>query len=113
MERKGNYEYALVSISNKLDEAGITKAEVADKLGVNRKTVYMWLSGQSSMPVYAAVEISGMLGCTMDELVGRDKPMPAGNDLISVIYDNINDEGKKTMEEHAIMCRLNPRFEKR
>ena len=113
MERKGKIEYSLLSISDKLDKAGISRAQVADKLGVNRKTVYMWLTGQSTMPTYAAVEISDMLGCTLDELFGREPVAPVGNDLIAVIYDSLNDDGKRNMEEHAIMCRLNPRFEKR
>ena len=112
MESKIYYTY-LSNIADKMDEAGITKEKVAQRVGVNRKTVYTWLTGKAAMPAYAIVELSDMVGCTIDELIGRyESEQPTGSDLIALIYDSLNDEGKTAMEEYALMCRLNPHYKK-
>ena len=107
-----NIRYWVV-ILDKMKEAELSKADAARTIGVDRKTLDRWLDGSTPMPTYAAVILSDMLNCTLDELTGREVPEePTGSALIAAIYDDLNDDGKNSLEEYALMCRLNPRFRK-
>lgn len=44
-------------------------ADLAEKLGVNRRTIYEWITG-SNIPVGQLVKMSELFGCSIDYLLG-------------------------------------------
>lgn len=49
-----------------------TARDLADAMGVNRATLASWESGKRAMPWGAAIKACDLLGCTLDQLVGRE-----------------------------------------
>lgn len=49
---------------------GFSQSELANKLGVSRTTVTMWESYGQCPRLETAVRVAGVLGCTLDELLG-------------------------------------------
>ena len=48
----------------------MTKAELAEALNVNEKTVYNWQNGITVIPVTKLVEMMRLFGCSADYLLG-------------------------------------------
>lgn len=48
----------------------MTLTSLAETLGVNRKTVYKWMHGQSEIPASAIIKMAGLFNCTTDYLLG-------------------------------------------
>ena len=94
-------------IRRAIRDRGYTASQVADALGVSRQTVSSWLNNRADMPLYRLVELADILGCTTDELLGRTER--SGN-IINMVYDAVNDDGKAAMEQFAEMAWMNPRF---
>lgn len=46
--------------------------QLADALGIARSTLYGWENGDSQILVTDACRICDVLGCTLDQLAGRD-----------------------------------------
>ncbi|MDO4850869.1 MAG: DUF4417 domain-containing protein [Actinomycetota bacterium] len=49
----------------------LTQEDVASKLGVSRQTVGKWESGRATPELEKLIALCDLLGCTLDELVGR------------------------------------------
>jgi DNA-binding XRE family transcriptional regulator len=50
----------------------LTYDELADKLGVSRKTIYTWLE-KGKIPAPKLIKMADMFNCTIDYLLGRTK----------------------------------------
>ena len=59
------------NISGRRRAAGLTQEEVASKLGVSRQTVGKWESGRAIPELEKLIALCDLLGCSLDELVGR------------------------------------------
>ena len=59
------------NISERRRAAGLTQEDVASKLGVSRQTVGKWESGRATPELEKLIALSDLLGCSLDELVGR------------------------------------------
>ena len=59
-------------------EAGYkTAKDLADALGVAGSTITRYEKEPESIPMKAAIRIADMLGCSLDDVVGRDNPATA------------------------------------
>ena len=63
-----NYEIAQ-RIKKLIDEKGYTKAEIARKLRISPTSVYKWLEAESLPDVQHLLDLSEMLGVTIDYIV--------------------------------------------
>ena len=61
------------NISERRRAAGLTQEDVASRLGVSRQTVGKWESGRATPELEKLIALCDLLGCTLDELVGRTK----------------------------------------
>ena len=56
----------------------MSKSELADFLGVSRRTVQNWQNGKTEMPLSKLIALSEHWECTIDYLLGLDDlPTPA------------------------------------
>lgn len=55
-------------VGNYVKAEGITKSELAERLGIGRSALYEKLSGRNPWFLDEAVKLSGLLGITVDEL---------------------------------------------
>lgn len=63
------------------ENIGLTKSQLAKKMGVNQSTVSRWESGKMGITIDNAYELSLILGVSLPQLVGKN---------IDDINDNIN-----------------------
>lgn len=49
---------------------GLTAEEMAEKMGVSRKTVYNWINN-GRIPQSALEKMADLFGCSIDYLLGR------------------------------------------
>ncbi|MDO4851179.1 MAG: helix-turn-helix transcriptional regulator [Actinomycetota bacterium] len=59
------------NISERRRAAGLTQEDVAARLGVSRQTVGKWESGRATPELEKLIALCDLLGCSLDELVGR------------------------------------------
>jgi transcriptional regulator with XRE-family HTH domain len=52
---------------------GITKEEFAAEIGVTKRTVRNWQSGDTELPVSKLLRICNILGCRSDYLLGLEE----------------------------------------
>lgn len=74
--------------------------DFAAKLGVNRHTYRSWETGAAMMSLEQAYKVTEMLGCTLDELVGREPTRSfsdPGQSALNACYENMNEDGKGTL----------------
>lgn len=90
-----------------IEVRGLTSTQVADTLGVARQSVSAWLNDRAVPPLYRLADLADLLGCSTDELLGRETPE---DNFVSRVYRALNDEGRRSLEEQAQMHWMNPRF---
>jgi len=56
------------------ERAGLTKTQVADKLGVHRSTVCKWETGVNKPTADGLLKLADLFHCSVDELYGREPP---------------------------------------
>ena len=52
---------------------GMSKDDFASAIGVNKRTVWNWQSGNTELPVTKLVKICAVLGCRSDYLLGLEE----------------------------------------
>ena len=82
--------------------------QYAEHIGVPQQTYNNYETGFRKLSLELACEICDDLGCTLDELCGRDEYV--GSSYIQRVYESVNDEGKQAIEQYAEMAYMNPRF---
>ena len=55
--------------------AGLTQAELAEKINYSDKSVSKWESGNGVPDVYTLIQISKLYGVTLNDLVGEEAPI--------------------------------------
>ena len=58
------------SIASERKRAGITQAQLAEKIGVDEKTISRWERDDSSIPSRKACEMASIFKCSIDYLFG-------------------------------------------
>lgn len=65
---------AVMRIGELRERAGLTKKQLADKLGVDISTVCKWETGENRPMADGLLQLSNLFGCTIDELFDRNPP---------------------------------------
>lgn len=60
------------------EAAGMTMTDLAGRMGVNVSTVYRWDTGEDIPSAARLPLLADTLGCSIDQLYGRDSPPAAG-----------------------------------
>ena len=55
------------------EDAGMTKTDLAGRLGVTRQAVGNWERGVSYPTAANLLQMAELFGCTVDELLGREE----------------------------------------
>ena len=79
---------------------GYSQDEMAQKLGIKKSRYGTWERGERMMSLEQAYNVTEILGCTLDELVGRDHSRgfaDPGQAALNACYENMNDDGKGTL----------------
>lgn len=79
--------------------------DFAAKIGVNKYTYRSWESGAAMMSLEQACDVADVLGCSLDELAGRDVPQQAFADpaqaALNGYYGSMNGHGREMLVETA------------
>lgn len=79
---------------------GYSQDEMAQKLGIKKSRYGTWERGERMMSLEQAYNVTEILGCTLDELVGRDHSRDfadPGQAALNACYENMNEDGKGTL----------------
>lgn len=68
---------AIMRIGELREKAGLTKKQLADKLGVDISTVCKWETGENRPMADGLLQLSELFGCPIDDIFVRD---PSGRD---------------------------------
>ena len=79
--------------------AGYNQQEMSDLLGVKKRTYGSWEREEVMMSLKQAYNVTEVLGCTLDELVGRQPPKPgsyadANQQRLNNYYESLNEKSK-------------------
>lgn len=64
------------------EKKGMSQEELAEKLGINRTMIIHYEKGRNYPSLERAVQISNILGCTLDELVDTKKYLDEYQDML-------------------------------
>ena len=84
--------------------AGLNQQQMADALDVKVATYRTWETERRNMSLPQAVACADLLGCTLDELAGRDVPRTYADPrqtTINLCFENMNERGRDTLESVA------------
>lgn len=59
----------MIAIRKYREQLGFTQAELAEKCGVVKSAVCMWESGDRKPDIVMLKKLTGIFGCTADELL--------------------------------------------
>ncbi|PLR93235.1 helix-turn-helix transcriptional regulator [Bacillus sp. T33-2] len=62
------YQIGKCLLSERLRQAGMTQAQLAERLGVTRQQVSKWVRGQQRMTLESAKNVSVILDCYIEDL---------------------------------------------
>lgn len=65
-----------MNIQELRENAGLSRLEVASRLGLDKSTVSHWEHGKAIPRSDKLPLLADMFGCSIDELYGRDPPRP-------------------------------------
>lgn len=77
-----------------------TQADMAKALGVPNRRYESWEREEAMMSLEQAYKVTEILGCTLDELVGREPARSfadPGQAALNACYENMNKDGKGTL----------------
>ena len=82
-----------------------TQEQFAEKLGVPATRYGAWERGTNEMSLSVAYRITEILGCTLDELVGREAPALNYTDSqqrdLNSCYEKLDEDGEKKLLDYA------------
>ena len=76
----------------------MTQDELGSVIGVSNRVISAWERGETQLTVSDACHVADALGCTLDELAGREFPRPEYSDprqaALNAHYECLNDQAK-------------------
>ena len=87
-------------------DKGFTQEKLAIAVGATKRQIGAWERGENDIPMDYAVSIADTLGCSVDEIAGRDKTMPVPmltyeERQIIRMYRSMNAQGRERLIEQA------------
>ena len=79
---------------------GLSQEDIAERLGIKKSRYGTWERGERMMSLEQAYKVTEILGCTLDELVGREpaRSFPdLGQAALNAGYDTTHDAGTGTL----------------
>ena len=90
------------NISERRRASNLTQEDVASRLGVSRQTIGKWESGKATPELDKLVALCDLLGCSLDELVGRaESEHEAESDVSIPNEEAANDSHENSAAEMA------------
>lgn len=86
---------------------GLSGAEVARRIGVPQSTYSSWEHGVS-FSLSSACDICDVLGCTLDQLAGRERRSDGTFHQIEDVYASLNIPARKKFAEYGSDLAANP-----
>ncbi len=84
---------------------GLSQDEIAQKLGIKKSRYGTWERGDRMMSLEQACDVADVLGCSLDELAGRDVPQQTFTDpaqaALNGYYGSMNGHGREMLVETA------------
>ena len=80
-------------------EAGLTQEQLGDMIGATKRQVGAWERGENELLLSVACDICDALGCTLDELAGRNVQSR------QMVTDGLSPEGRQAVEDFAEFTR--------
>lgn len=65
---------AVMRIGELREKAGLTKKQLADKLGVDISTVCKWETGENRPMADGLLQLAELFHCSIDDIFVRDSP---------------------------------------
>ena len=84
--------------------SGMTQGEVADAVGVKIATYRTWERGTRTMSFPQAIDCARVLGCTLDELAGRNHAKTKEDPMqvaLNDYYESMGEKGRSVLVESA------------
>lgn len=67
IEHAWRQEFGYV-LQSKIDDSGLTKEDVANRIGVTRNILSRYIDGTLAPSIYKTRKIADIIGCTIDDL---------------------------------------------
>ncbi len=83
---------------------GATQTELADTIGTTMRVMSAWERGETSLPLEDACRIADALGCSVDELCGREierSYIDPEQAALNGYYESMSEAGRATLVESA------------
>lgn len=62
---------------------GLTKEELATRIGISTKTYYNWLNGTNPIPSTALIKMADMFGVDIDYILGRKNNVEPEKEVVN------------------------------
>ena len=89
---------------------GMTGEELGRAIGVSAPTIYNWEAERVNMTIAQACSICDVLGCTLDQLAGRERRADGTWHVADGIYGALNSLGQEKLVEYAEDLTANPKY---
>ena len=73
---KGGVTLLLPIIEAERNKHRMTRDDLAQKLGVSKRTISNWQNGNTELPLSKLITLAEMWGCTTDYLLGLETDQP-------------------------------------
>lgn len=93
-----------------LAKAGLNKAELAKKSGLNRGMITQWVQGKAMPKIENVRKLAEVLGCDPNWLRGED--IDSGETKLVMDYRKLNDIGKDKANEYVEDLTFNEKYKK-
>lgn len=83
---------------------GLTQEQLSKMLGVKLATYRTWERGSTNMSFPQAIACAEILGCTLDELAGREQfsvPADPRQAALNDYYESMGEKGRSVLVESA------------
>lgn len=102
------------------EQAGLSQAELAERVGVKTRTLGSWERGEREPDLMTAWMLADAMDCTIDELAGRPKPTGVEGyefgdphfERIERAYSELNRDSQMLLAEFAESFACDPRRRK-
>ena len=93
---------------------GMTQQDLAVAVGATKRQIGAWERMENDIPMDYAVSIADVLGCSVDEIAGRDSTVPVltlnyDERLIIRLFRNMDAQGReRILEQAAFLAERHP-----